>query len=57
MKDARIVGGYSMKIEVECRNMEEATEAASAGCDIVLLDNLTAEVKTSKFLFLFPFGM
>lgn len=44
VKDARIVGGHSMKIEVECRNLEEAMEAVRAGCDVVLFDNLTAEV-------------
>lgn len=32
--------GFSMKIEVECQSAEEALEAAAAGADIVMLDNL-----------------
>lgn len=39
VKDAKTVGGFSTKIEVECRSVEEANEAASAGCDVVMLDN------------------
>lgn len=45
VKDARVVGGFSTKIEVECRSIEEAREAASAGSDVVMLDNFTPEVK------------
>ncbi|XP_022108846.1 nicotinate-nucleotide pyrophosphorylase [carboxylating]-like [Acanthaster planci] len=37
--DARRVGGFSSKIEVECRSVPEATEAALAGAEIVMLDN------------------
>ncbi|XP_033119318.1 nicotinate-nucleotide pyrophosphorylase [carboxylating]-like [Anneissia japonica] len=36
---ARSVGGFSIKIEVECRSIEEATEAATAAADVVMLDN------------------
>ena len=36
---ARRVAGFSMKIEVECRRLAEAAEAAEAGADIVMLDN------------------
>ncbi|TPX31240.1 hypothetical protein SmJEL517_g05389 [Synchytrium microbalum] len=36
---ARMVGGFAMKIEVECRSEEEADEAIAAGADIVMLDN------------------
>ncbi|EDO37262.1 predicted protein, partial [Nematostella vectensis] len=39
VKNARRVGGFSMKIEVECRSLEEALEAAHAGAEIVMLDN------------------
>uniref|UniRef100_A0A8B8ER66 Nicotinate-nucleotide pyrophosphorylase [carboxylating] n=1 Tax=Crassostrea virginica TaxID=6565 RepID=A0A8B8ER66_CRAVI len=41
VKDAKIVGGFSLKVEVECRSTEEALEAAEAGCDIVMLDNFS----------------
>ena len=41
-----MVGGFSTKIEVECRSLEEAREAATAGSDVVMLDNFTPEVKT-----------
>ncbi|KAK0154217.1 Nicotinate-nucleotide pyrophosphorylase [carboxylating] [Merluccius polli] len=36
----RSVCGFSSKIEVECGSTEEASEAARAGADIVMLDNL-----------------
>ncbi|EQC37067.1 nicotinate-nucleotide diphosphorylase (carboxylating) [Saprolegnia diclina VS20] len=36
---AKAAAGFSMKIEVECRKIEEAIEAANAGADIVMLDN------------------
>jgi len=38
---ARQAAGFSMKIEVECQNFEEAIEACRAGADIVMLDNAT----------------
>lgn len=40
---ARKAGGFSIKIEVECRSVSEAREAASAGADIVMLDNFSPE--------------
>jgi len=41
---ARSVAGFSLKIEVECRNEKEAEEAISAGADVVMLDNFTPEL-------------
>eukprot|EP00591_Stephanopyxis_turris_P009528 CAMPEP_0195521818 /NCGR_PEP_ID=MMETSP0794_2-20130614/19420_1 /TAXON_ID=515487 /ORGANISM="Stephanopyxis turris, Strain CCMP 815" /LENGTH=297 /DNA_ID=CAMNT_0040651439 /DNA_START=120 /DNA_END=1013 /DNA_ORIENTATION=- len=41
VKLARKAAGFSQKIEVECQSLEEAIEAASAGADIVMLDNFT----------------
>lgn len=38
VKKARGVGGFSIKIEVEARDFEEAVEAAESGADIVMLD-------------------
>uniref|UniRef100_A0A8C5Q4H7 Nicotinate-nucleotide pyrophosphorylase [carboxylating] n=1 Tax=Leptobrachium leishanense TaxID=445787 RepID=A0A8C5Q4H7_9ANUR len=35
--------GHTLKVEVECRSLEEALEAAGAGVDIVMLDNLSPE--------------
>ncbi|XP_037546031.1 nicotinate-nucleotide pyrophosphorylase [carboxylating] isoform X2 [Nematolebias whitei] len=40
VRAARSVCGFSSKLEVECRSTEEAREAAAAGADIVMLDNL-----------------
>lgn len=34
------MAGFAMKIEVECRNQDEAEEAIAAGADIVMLDNM-----------------
>ena len=39
VKLARKAAGFSQKIEVECRNLDEAMEAAGAGADVVMLDN------------------
>eukprot|EP00914_Ancora_sagittata_P031817 GHVO01064508.1.p1 GENE.GHVO01064508.1~~GHVO01064508.1.p1 ORF type:complete len:307 (+),score=22.54 GHVO01064508.1:257-1177(+) len=36
---AKSVGGFSTKIEVECRSVEEGKLAAGAGADVVMLDN------------------
>ncbi|CCJ31273.1 unnamed protein product [Pneumocystis jirovecii] len=36
---ARLVGGFSLKIEVEVRSEAEADEAILSGADIVMLDN------------------
>lgn len=43
VEDARMAAGFSLKIEVECRSLEEAREAARAGADIVMLDNFKAQ--------------
>jgi len=43
VQKARGVGGFSLKIEVECQNQEEAEEAIKAGADIVMLDNFSPE--------------
>jgi nicotinate-nucleotide pyrophosphorylase (carboxylating) len=40
---ARQAAGFSSKIEVECQSLEDAIEAANAGCDIVMLDNMSAQ--------------
>ncbi|KAK0730026.1 putative nicotinate-nucleotide pyrophosphorylase [Lasiosphaeris hirsuta] len=39
VKAAKAAGGFSLKIEVEVQNEEEADEAIAAGADIVMLDN------------------
>ena len=38
---ARAVGGFALKIEVECSSLNDALEAAKAGADVVMLDNLS----------------
>lgn len=44
VKQARSVGGFALKIEVECKNLEEAELAANSGADILMLDNFTPEM-------------
>lgn len=39
MKKAKQVGGFSLKIEVECQDLSTAKTAIKAGADIVMLDN------------------
>ncbi|XP_019345840.2 nicotinate-nucleotide pyrophosphorylase [carboxylating] isoform X1 [Alligator mississippiensis] len=39
----RRVSSFSQKLEVECRSLQEALEAAEAGADIVMLDNFAPE--------------
>ncbi|XP_033847990.2 nicotinate-nucleotide pyrophosphorylase [carboxylating]-like [Periophthalmus magnuspinnatus] len=39
VRAARAVCGFSSKVEVECQSVEEGSEAAAAGADIVMLDN------------------
>lgn len=43
VKAARAVGGFALKIEVECQSEAEADEAIEAGADIVMLDNFDGE--------------
>lgn len=52
VKQARRAGGFSIKIEVECRSIQEASEAAESGAEIVMLDNFEppALEKASKTL-------
>ncbi|KAM5480232.1 nicotinate-nucleotide diphosphorylase (carboxylating) [Microsporum canis] len=40
---ARATAGFSTKIEVECRSIEEADAAVGAGADVIMLDNFTAD--------------
>ena len=40
---ARKVGGFAVKIEVECRSEEEADHAIEAGADVVMLDNFSED--------------
>ncbi|KAL3458515.1 nicotinate-nucleotide pyrophosphorylase [Aspergillus heterothallicus] len=40
---AKAVGGFSTKVEVEVRSVEEANAAIGAGADVVMLDNFTSE--------------
>jgi len=56
VKLARSAAGFSQKIEVECQSLEEAVEAATAGADIVMLDNfkpdqLKKDAETFKNMF------
>jgi len=43
IKQVRRVGGFSLLVDVEVRNEEEADEAIDAGADVVLLDNIHGE--------------
>jgi nicotinate-nucleotide pyrophosphorylase (carboxylating) len=40
---AKKIGGFSIKIEVECRSKQEADEAIEAGADIIMLDNMKSD--------------
>ena len=40
---AKRATGFSTKIEVECRSLEEALAAGAAGADVVMLDNFGPE--------------
>ncbi|CAG8442285.1 12077_t:CDS:2 [Cetraspora pellucida] len=40
---ARNVGGFSLKIDVECRTEAEADEAIQAGADVIMLDNFESK--------------
>lgn len=40
---ARSVGGFALKIEVECQSVAEADEAIAAGADVVMLDNFDGD--------------
>lgn len=40
---AKSVGGFSTKVEVECRSLDEANAAIAAGADVIMLDNFSPE--------------
>jgi len=40
---AKSVGGFAIKVEVECQSEEEADIAIGAGADVVMLDNFTPD--------------
>lgn len=44
VKKLRENTGHTVKIEVETRNLDEVKEALSAGADIIMLDNMTADM-------------
>ena len=46
VEKAKKVAGFSIKIEVECRSLSEARQAAGAGADIVMLDNFDPQAIT-----------
>lgn len=49
---AKTATGFSSKVEVEARSLEEAFEAAEAGADVVMLDNMTPQqVKHNSAVF------
>ena len=41
VKCARRLGGFALKIEVECQGVDQALQACGAGADVVMLDNLS----------------
>ncbi|RLI07365.1 carboxylating nicotinate-nucleotide diphosphorylase, partial [Candidatus Bathyarchaeota archaeon] len=43
VRKAREMASFTKKVEVEVRSPEEAVEAARAGADIIMLDNMTVE--------------
>lgn len=43
IKNAKKVGGFSIKVEIEVQSYEEAVEAIEAGGDIIMLDNFQGE--------------
>ena len=49
--------GSSIKVECEARNLKEAIEAASAGADIVMLDNFTPKQAASAIKQISIMGM
>lgn len=44
VRRAREAASFTLKVEVECGSLQEALQAAEAGADLVLLDNLGPEV-------------
>lgn len=57
---ARSAQGFSTKIEVECQSVEQALEAASAGAEVVMLDNFPpaeAKAAAARLKEQFPHGL
>ncbi|RWS30564.1 Nicotinate-nucleotide pyrophosphorylase-like [carboxylating] [Leptotrombidium deliense] len=52
VEQTRAVAGFVNKIEVECRSHKEVVEAASAGVDIVMLDNFSVKDAKASSLWL-----
>jgi len=50
VRDARKACGFSLKIEVECRSVSDASEAAGAGADVIMLDNFQSQVTDGRCL-------
>lgn len=48
IKRVRNVTGFSTKVEVESRSLQEAFEAANAGVDIIMLDNFQPPVSAQR---------
>lgn len=46
VKQARSACGFAVKIEVECRSVTDAELAATAGADVVMLDNFAPSALT-----------
>lgn len=47
MKKAKKLAGHTLKIEVECRSLNDALEALHCGADIVMLDNAAPHLAKS----------
>lgn len=43
ISEAKQIGGFSLKVDVECSNLSDALVAADAGADVVMLDNFSPE--------------
>ena len=48
IKTVKNVSGFSMKVEVECRSLDEGLEAAKSGADVVMFDNFSSEVNINR---------
>lgn len=53
IQKVKAVAGFSSKIEVESRTLEEALEAAKEGVDIIMLDNFQPQVRGKRFDWVF----
>lgn len=40
---AKSAGGFAVKVEVECRSLEDAEKAIAAGADVAMLDNFSPQ--------------